>query len=172
MKRALFLPLLAAPLLAQYSASDRLNSTSVGIGASDKGVMVTSMWTGSRYGIFGGFSRSLDNGSTGTGMIQGTGAPSWIQSKGPTSEMHLGLAYRLDSRWVLGLGAGFSVQTYEYTLNTGSPSYFGPTSNQLGPVSETKFGPVAMADVRLGANWGLELLAGSTVVGGSITFRF
>ncbi|MDR3684236.1 MAG: hypothetical protein P4L11_10965 [Geothrix sp.] len=172
MNRALLFPLLAAPLLAQYSASDRLNSTSVGIGASDQGLMVTCMWTGPSYGIFGGFSRSFDNGSNGTGMTQGTGAPSWIQSKGPTSEMHVGMAYRLDSRWVLGLGAGFSVQAYDYTLNPGSPSYFGPVSNQLGPPSETKFGPVAMADVRIGTNWGLELLAGSTVVGASITYRF
>jgi hypothetical protein len=29
-----------------------------------------------------------------------------------------------------------------------------------------------MADVRIGTNWGLELLAGNTVVGGSITYRF
>jgi len=172
MKRYLLFPLLAAPLLAQYTASDRLNSTSIGIGASDQGIMVTSMWTGPCYGVFGGFSHSFDNGSNGTGLTQGTGAPSWIQSKGATSEMHLGLAYRIDSRWVLGLGAGFSVQMYNYTLNPGAPTYVGPVSNQLGPPSDTKVGPVAMADVRIGTNWGLELVAGSTVVGVSLTRRF
>jgi hypothetical protein len=130
------------------------------------------MWTGTRYGVFGGFSHSLGNDMNGTGMTQGTGAPSWIQSNGPTSEFHVGMAFRLDSQWVLGLGAGFSTQMYYYSLNPGAPFYFGPPANQLGPVSDTKSGPVAMADVRIGTNWGLEVVAGATVAGCSITYRF
>lgn len=172
MKAVLFFVLLASPLLAQTSASDRLDSQSLGVGAGSQGLLITSMFTGQHYGIFMGGSHSLNDNSSASVAAQGTGAPSWTQSKGATSEFHIGMAYRLDSRWVLGLGGGFSVQGYDYTLNPGSPTYFGPASNQPGPSSETKHGLVGMADVRIGESWGLEFLVGPTIAGVSLTCRF
>jgi len=134
--------------------------------------MFTTMRTGPTFGFFGGLAALPDRSSLST-TEPGNGSPRWVQHKSSTGEAHLGLAYRLDSRWVVGLGAGYSSTQYRYTYNPGaSPFPFGTTPPSPGPVSDSAVGLVAMVDVRLGRGWGFEVVGGIIGFGGTLTFRF
>jgi hypothetical protein len=160
------------PLAAQSPADRRVDSASVGLGYGEYGYLLTTMNTGPTWGWFMGLE-GLPDTSTPTTQEPGSGTARWVQHKGSTGAFHLGAAYRLDSRWVVGLGVGYARTTYRYTFNPGSAPF--PFYTQLpepGPVDDHTVGVVAMVDVRVGQGWGFEMVGGSTGLGGAVTFRF
>lgn len=160
------------PLAGQGSPEQRVDSGSFGLGHGTQGWMVTTMRTGPTLGFFAGFSVQPDMSDHAV-EEPGNGSERWVQHKSSTGEGHLGMAFRLDTRWVLGLGVGYSHTSYRYTYNPGSnPFLIGPLPPGPGPLEDHTFGLVAMADVRLGSNWGLEVVGGSIGFGGALTFRF
>lgn len=174
MKRAVGLCVVLAclPGLAQSAPESRLDSASFGIGYGTQGLLFTTMRTGPTWGYFGGFSAMPDTSSPDT-TEPGNGTPRWVQHESDRGEAHLGLAYRLDSRWVVGVGVGYSHTAYRYTYNPGAsavPTFTLPPGP--GSLSDNRFGLVAMADVRLGPRWGVEVVGGVIGVGGAVTFRF
>jgi hypothetical protein len=169
--------LFCLPLVAQGppdpgSPDLRVDSASLGIGYGTQGFMLTTMWTGPTFGYFGGFAVLPDTSSP--SMTEpGNGSARWVQHKSSTGEGHLGLAYRLDSRWVIGLGVGYSSTQYRYTYNPGSsPFPLATAPPSPGPPSDSTVGLVAMVDVRLGRAWGVQVVGGNIGLGGAITFRF
>lgn len=164
--------LLCLPLAAQSAPDRRVDSASYGIGYGPQGYMVTAMRTGPSLGWFVGLEGNPD---TATGSLEehGTGNPSWVQHKSSTGGAHLGLAFRLDSRWVVGLGAAYASTMYRYTFNPGAhPSAFSPMPAPPGPLSENRWGVLAMVDVRLGPAWGIEVIGSGEGLGGALTLRF
>jgi hypothetical protein len=160
------------PLVAQSSPELRIDSVSYGVGYGTQGYMFTAMRTGPTFGYFGGLAVLPDMSSPST-TEPGNGSPRWVQHKSSTGETHLGVAYRLDSRWVVGLGAGYSSTQYRYTYNPGSsPFPLGTAPPSPGPLSDSTVGLVAMVDVRLGRLWGVQVVGGNIGLGGAITFRF
>ena len=160
------------PLVAQGSPDLRVDSASWGIGYAPQGYLITAMSTGPVLGFFVGIE-GLPDTSNHSMEEPGSGSPRWVQHKSATSGAHLGLAYRLDSRWVVGLGVGYSSTMYRYTYNPGSnPFPFGTTPPSPGPLSDHTVGLVAMVDVRLGPIWGVEVIGNSEGLGGAVTLRF
>jgi hypothetical protein len=164
--------LLCLPLVAQSAPDRRVDSASFGIGYGPQGYMVTTMRTGPSLGYFLGLEGKPDQ-TSGTQEEPGSGNPSWVQHKSTTGGAHLGLAFRLDSRWVVGLGAAYASTMYRYTYNPGAnPSPFSPMPPAPGPLSESRWDLLAMVDVRLGPAWGIEVIGSGEGLGGAVTFRF
>ena len=165
--------LLAAclPLAAQAPPYLRRDAASLGLGYGTQGPMLSFMNTGSTLGWFTGFGLVPGRGST--NLIEpGDGTPRWIRHDDGRSEMHLGLAYRLDDRWVLGAGMGFAQDSYTYDYNPGANRFPVGAPPAPGPLSEDRFGLVGMVDLRIGDNWGVEVVGGVTGVGLTVTRRF
>jgi hypothetical protein len=134
--------------------------------------MLTVMQTGPSVGFFGGVGGLPDTSSTAT-QEAGNGTARWVQHEGSKGEAHLGIAFRVDDRWVLGVGIGYANTTYRYTYNPGASSF--PTTSQPpapGPLSDDRVGLVGMADLRLGNLWGLEAVGGVNGFGLALTRRF
>lgn len=173
MRIALGILLLAScvSLVAQARPNLRRDAASIGIGYGTQGPMLTLMQTGSTLGWFTGFGMVPGRGST--NLIEpGDGTARWIRHDDGRSELHLGLAYRLDDRWVLGAGLGFAQDTYTYDYNPGANAFPVGAPPAPGPLTDDRFGLVGMVDVRLGDNWGLEMVGGVTGVGLTVTRRF
>lgn len=165
--------LLAAclPLAAQAPPNLRRDAASFGLGYGTQGPMLTYMQTGTTLGWFSGFGLVPGRGST--NLIEpGDGSPRWIQHDAGRAEMHLGLAYRLDDRWVLGAGMGFAQDSYTYDYNPGASAFPLGAPPAPGPLSDDRFGLVGMVDLRIGDNWGVEVVGGVTGVGLTVTRRF
>lgn len=170
--RSLLLATLCLSLAAQAAPGLRRDAASIGLGYSTQGILLTTMRTGPTLGYFGGFAVLPDTSST-TMQEAGNGTARWVQHEGSRGEAHLGIAVRLDDRWVLGAGIGYATTTYRYTYNPGSNPY--PSTSQPpapGPLSDDRVGLVAMVDLRLGDLWGLEAVGGVNGFGLALTRRF
>jgi hypothetical protein len=170
----LALLLLAVPAGAQAPPERRRDSTSLGLGYHGQGPMVTFMETGPTWGLFCGAS-FWHYGSQGLPQEDprnGTGDAYYTRDRSSSSEVHLGVARRLDSRVVVGLGYGFKTDSYEVVLHPAGFLNNGVMPAAPGPLSESASGPVAMVDVRVGDNWGLHLVGGATGAGLAVTRRF
>lgn len=159
------------PLAAQAPPNLRRDAASIGLGYGTQGPTLTYMQTGSTLGFFTGFGLVPGRGSTSL-LEPGDGTPRWIQHDDGRSELHLGLAYRLDDRWVLGAGMGFAQDTYSYDYNPGANAFPAGAPPAPGPLSDDRYGLVGMVDLRIGDNWGVELVGGVIGVGLSVTRRF
>lgn len=169
---AMCVALAILPLSAQGNPEARVDSASFGLGYGTQGILFTTMRTGPQLGYFLGLS-ALPSTSSPGGMEPGSGSPRWIQHEDGRSGAHLGVAYRLDTRWVVGLGLGYASTQYRYSYNPGAA--FFPASTAVpepGPLADNRFGAVAMVDLRLGPRWGVEVVGGVTGLGASVTFRF
>lgn len=175
MRHPICLPLLLVlglPLAAQADPGFRRDATSVGLGYGTQGPTLTFMRTGPTFGYFSGFGLRPDSSSYALESA-GDGTPRWIQHQAGTHEIHLGMAYRLDDRWVLGAGLGFAATSYDYTYNPGAnPSPYSGPPPAPGPLTDHRFGPVGMVDLRLGTHWGLEVVGGVIGMGVTLTRRF
>lgn len=170
--RSLLLATLCLPLAAQATPGLRRDAASIGLGCGSQGPLFTVMRTGPSVGYFGGVSALPDTSSTAP-QEAGNGAPRWVQHEGSRGEIHLGIAFRLDDRWVLGAGIGYATTAYRYTYNPGAAPY--PSTGQPpapGPLSDDRVGLVAMVDLRLGTLWGLETVGGVNGIGLALTRRF
>jgi len=168
---AMCVALAILPLSAQSAPESRVDSASFGLGYGSQGILFTMMRTGPRVGYFLGLS-ALPSTSGSGGMEPGTGTPRWIQHEDGRSGAHLGVAYRLDTRWVVGLGLGYASTMYRYSYNPGAGFFPATAPPEPGPLADNRFGAVAMVDLRLGPTWGVEVVGGVTGLGASVTFRF
>ncbi len=170
--RSLLVATLSLPLAAQAPPELRRDAASIGLGYGTQGVLLTAMRTGPTVGFFGGFSVLPDTSSTAT-QEAGNGTARWVQHEESRGEAHLGIAFRLDARWVVGAGIGYATTSYSYTYNPGASPF--PAASQPpapGPVSDDRVGLVAMVDLRLGNLWGLEAVGGVNGFGLALTRRF
>lgn len=164
--------LLALPLCAQSAPELRQDALSFGIGIHSTGPLATFMTTGSGPGFFLGLAARLPGSAMeGSDIVPHTGKTTVTRSLSQAHSLHAGLAWRLDHRWVVGLGVGREERIYDRTVHLGSDMAM-PDLEAAGPMREATTGPVAMVDVRLGANWGLHVAGGPAGTGAALTWRF
>lgn len=159
---------------AQVTPAMRRDSASFGLGFHQHGPMLTFMKTGTQSGIFLGLA-ARPFASVGLRGEPADGLdPTYTREEIGSREFHGGVAFRVNSQVVLGVGMGIEVREYTLVYHEGrSPfSRVFPDPAAAGPLSESRTGPVFMADIRLGYAWGLHLVGGTTGAGAALAFRF
>lgn len=169
------IPLLlcTSSLLAQVPPEFRRDSASFGLGFHTQGPMLTFMHAGTRLGFFSGLALKPTSSPALQGAPENTSNGRYERVPTSTSEAHLGLAYRMDSRWVFGLGLGLKTDNYAMVYHPPTiPWIFGMPTQPEGGLFDQTVGPVFMADLRLGSGWGIHAVGGSTGLGAAVSRRF
>jgi len=159
---------------AQVTPAMRRDSASFGLGFHQHGPMLTFMKTGSRSGVFLGlaarpFATMNLKGEPADGLD-----PVYTREEIGSREFHGGVAFRVNSQVVLGVGMGIAVREFSLVYHEGRSPYSRvfPDPAAAGPLSESRTGPLLMADIRLGYAWGLHMVGGTTGAGAALSLRF